>query len=661
MKNLTILLLTCVSLAPQLVFAQPKSLSPTQQQDSITIKSLQGEAWQLKYSDPRKSMLYLDSAAILAQNVSPKITADVIYYKAMINYLINDYPLAIDQSQQALAKYESVENHYGQASIYNLLGLINQRIGNYDDAVHAFHRSLSEAEFDDNLYAQSNPIHNIALVYLDMHEYKTSMEYAQKAYAIRHQIGDSTLIGQSLQTIGGLSYHLQHYDQSIAELNQSIAIFEKHQDWSSLSISYSNLGMTYQALKSYERAKDYFHESAKLSKQVEDDEGLTSALVNLSSVSVDLGDYRTAAAYAREAIEITEKFQLRPTMKDALELLAIAQENLNNPSAALQTMKQTMALSDSLINSEKSNQIAALETKFKVKEKEQEIALQKAELEIKNAQLKTNRYLLIILTGGTLLILFIVWQQKKKSKLKEQARLSETENKAKKDQITAALNSQEQERSRFAKDLHDNMGQLISVMNLSIDRLQKAPNIVPSERTKTYELCNDILGDMYKELKNICFDLMPQSLTAHGLVNALQEFALRVNSIGDLQIEVLIHGGENFPAHEKSVALYRIAQEWVNNIIKYSDAKNITLQIIQDEEEVLLMIEDDGMGFDQKLLISGKGYGWKNIQSRVAFIVGSLDLDTQSGRRGNTFTVAIPRWYFISTEELSESPYAINS
>ena len=89
----------------------------------------------------------------------------------------------------------------------------------------------------------------------------------------------------------------------------------------------------------------------------------------------------------------------------------------------------------------------------------------------------------------------------------------------------------------------------------------------------------------------------------------------------------------------QEISIYRITQEWVNNLIKYSDASKVTIQLTQDENEITLMIEDNGMGFDLELLKSGTGNGWRNMNSRANLIKGDLEVDTTPGIRGNTMIV----------------------
>ena len=147
---------------------------------------------------------------------------------------------------------------------------------------------------------------------------------------------------------------------------------------------------------------------------------------------------------------------------------------------------------------------------------------------------------------------------------------------------------------------------------------------------------------MYEELRRICFDMMPNTLLQHGLSAALQEFCGRINKADQVSMELDLFGLEERLANLQEVSLYRIVQEWTNNILKYGKAENITVQLTADENELTLMIEDNGPGFDKELLINSKGHGWKNIHTRTKLIDGEIEFDTHEQRRGTTFILNAP-------------------
>src|SRR5690606_32862325 len=100
------------------------------------------------------------------------------------------------------------------------------------------------------------------------------------------------------------------------------------------------------------------------------------------------------------------------------------------------------------------------------------------------------------------------------------------------------------------------------------------------------------------------------------------------------------------------ISLYRIIQEWTNNILKYSNATKVEIQLTGHEDELIVLIEDNGRGFDLRDLADGSGNGWKNICSRINLIKGVVDIDSSPTRMGTTLTLTVPR---VSVEETVDS------
>jgi signal transduction histidine kinase len=235
-------------------------------------------------------------------------------------------------------------------------------------------------------------------------------------------------------------------------------------------------------------------------------------------------------------------------------------------------------------------------------------------------------------------VVVVALLNRSRSKKQQELLLKAAELQLREAQIEAAIDSQEKERKRFARDLHDGFGQFISVLNLNLKSLEKGA----SNREEVFESSTMVLDQMYRELKTICFNLMPETLIKQGVVNGIKEFSDRINIAGKVIVEVDTFGIDERLEDLQEISLYRITQEWVNNIIKYSDASKISIQLTKDESEITLMIEDDGNGFEKSLLTSGKGNGWKNLNSRANLIKGELELDTTPGIKGNTLILNVP-------------------
>jgi signal transduction histidine kinase len=189
---------------------------------------------------------------------------------------------------------------------------------------------------------------------------------------------------------------------------------------------------------------------------------------------------------------------------------------------------------------------------------------------------------------------------------------------------------QEKERARFAQDLHDSFGQQLTALKFQVDK-------IPEQEGLAY-----LIAHMHEEIRNVSFALSPKVLGREGLVQALKELSLRMNKTGQVNLTVQASGLDERMSLENETTLYRVCQEWINNILKYNHASTIALQFVQHPDELVLTIEDNGFGFDSSLLENSKGNGWKNIQSRVQLMKGTVEVDTRPGAEGNMFIVTVP-------------------
>ena len=135
---------------------------------------------------------------------------------------------------------------------------------------------------------------------------------------------------------------------------------------------------------------------------------------------------------------------------------------------------------------------------------------------------------------------------------------------------------------------------------------------------------------------------MPQVLIKGGLEEALSELAYRVNSTGKVEISVSAFDLEADIQPDRKVALYRVCQEWINNVIKYSACTKIEVQLVQHADELVITIEDDGNGFDPTTLAISTGNGWRNINSRLTLVHGQIEIDSTPSRQGTTVTISVP-------------------
>ncbi|MFN8268441.1 MAG: ATP-binding protein [Chitinophagales bacterium] len=134
---------------------------------------------------------------------------------------------------------------------------------------------------------------------------------------------------------------------------------------------------------------------------------------------------------------------------------------------------------------------------------------------------------------------------------------------------------------------------------------------------------------------------MPDVLVKFGLCKAINDFITRVNQTKKIKIEYECNGfKEDMLKETEKLMLYRIVQESVGNSIKYAHAEKIIVQLSADEQEISLLLEDNGKGFDVEKAKKKDGIGLKNIQLRTDYLKGKLEIESSS--KGTTIIVEIP-------------------
>jgi two-component system nitrate/nitrite sensor histidine kinase NarX len=188
-----------------------------------------------------------------------------------------------------------------------------------------------------------------------------------------------------------------------------------------------------------------------------------------------------------------------------------------------------------------------------------------------------------------------------------------------------------EERQRLARDLHDSVTQAIYGVTLHAEaatRLLSSGDIA----TATHYLRNlqDTAQEALEEMRLLIFELRPPVLDQEGLVAALQARLGAVEGRANLQTTLTTDGVSRLPAPIEQ-ALYRIAQEALNNALKHAHAEHITVSLSKQKQSVILSITDDGIGFNPSVARERGGLGLRGIEERVAQLSGQLILKSAPG------------------------------
>lgn len=278
-----------------------------------------------------------------------------------------------------------------------------------------------------------------------------------------------------------------------------------------------------------------------------------------------------------------------------------------------------------------------MEVRYKVGSKDREIRTLQAEREIQQLQLRQKNIFTNVLAGAAVALLIIsllAYRNYKHRQKLQQAKIDELETEKQLTATEAVLKGEEQERTRLAKDLHDGLGGMLSGIKFSLSTM-KGNLILTPDNAQAFERSIDMLDSSIKEMRRVAHNMMPEVLVRYGLSAALKEFCNEIDRSGVIHASYQSVGADAVEMEQTTaVTIYRIVQELVNNAIKHAAAKNVLVQLHWSGSEQLLSItvEDDGEGFDTARLRQSSGIGWNNIQNRVEFLKGKLDLSSAPGK-----------------------------
>jgi signal transduction histidine kinase len=213
----------------------------------------------------------------------------------------------------------------------------------------------------------------------------------------------------------------------------------------------------------------------------------------------------------------------------------------------------------------------------------------------------------------------------KRRLLKQQMKLQEQQIIHQQQLLQSAVKIQDEERKRFAADLHDEIGGGISTILLSVEQIRKAQAEQPEIVAKSHNV-RDQLNHLLKKVREISYNIMPPTLEDFGLHEAISDLCYSISESSEIHIEYEWNGDAQRLDFSAELAFYRIIKEIVVNAVKHSEAQKIKITIENSVEAFKLIITDNGKGFD--LATVQKGAGLRNIKDRAQIIGATLEISS---------------------------------
>lgn len=603
------------------------------QTDTALAFTLNELCFNLAYTDVEKAKQYGFEALALSRKIGYKKGEMKAYTRIGIVYdIASDFDSAIWYYDKALVLAVAQNDWKLQASALNNKAMVFSNRGMYTKAMVMYLNALRLFERMNDTTGTANAMNNIAVLYNDMHKPNQSIRYSRQAVEKYRQSGNLRGMAAAYTNMA-MSFEDTNLDSAYKYLRLSIELKEVLNDRFGLGISYNDLCLFFNSTEQPDSAIIYGKRAIAMRKGLNDQFGTASCLINLANAYGQKKQFDLQKASLDQAFDIAWALKSKRLLSRITFGLSSVYRQKGNADKAYRYLRWHGDFRDSLINEENTRNLNELEARYQSEKKDltianAQLALQAAEATLgrKRAQLTTLISVFILFAVSVLLVYVIYSGRQRRKRAQQKIEEEQLRNRA-------VISAEDEERKRIAKDLHDGVGQQLSAvkMNLSAYASDRRPNDL-DEIIK-------MLDDTIREVRSVSHSMMPNALLHAGLASALRDFLNGVSSGGRLEVDLQIIGLRDRLDNKQETTLFRIIQECVANAIKHAEAGRLTVQIIHHPEHLTLMIEDDGKGFDPSTVRYGLGI--RNIESRVAYINGRLDIDSQPGR-GTTVTVEIP-------------------
>ncbi len=542
----------------------------------------------------------------------------------------------IAETLKKIKKYNSPQSYKLQTIIIQNLSIYNNIIGNRKEAIRLLvEEGIPVSIKDGNQVMRANLYKMIATNMINNSDREKASEYYEK----------------SIKLLENQKSHDPFLIETIIEIN--IATGENLLNLNKLQNGRKFLDKAFSVLKHYPKSNlnslyikangFYFYKSKQFNKALECYE--KGILEIQKSKNFDVREMSGFKYGKFEALFELKKYQqaklvlidliktksLSPFAKNDYKLkLSKTLEKIGDFEQAYFNAKEYIAVNDSIVTTKTQKEVMLFEAKFNKSENENKIKHLKIEkdkiaLIAQNYRMRYISFATIFLVS-LILLFFIISNLKNKNKLakaidsKNQQQIISLKSQKEIEVMQAMINGEEAERKRIARDLHDGIGSRLSALKMQMKNSLINQNN-DFENNNFYEM----LDNSIIELRQIAFNLMPETLIKLGLELALKDLC---HSLESEKTTIVFQSSkiDDTISQTNQIAIFRIIQELINNALKHAKCSEIIIDCNQNGTIFLITVEDNGIGLNVKSIENFSGLGLKNIKNRIDLLNGKLEI-----------------------------------
>jgi signal transduction histidine kinase len=582
----------------------------------------------VEYNNLEEAKNYYVQAKLLSEKLN--YTLGLLKYYSNYTAILNmqskfDSSLLLNQKGLQLAIDFGKEERY-IVSMQQNLSVSYSYLNDYENALKYLLPSIDYFKKTNNDAMLSTTYDNIGIIYRGTKQYDKAVAYHKKALDIARKTNNMYTVASVLSNLGNVYTDLRKYDSAIVVMNESLLIGKKENFEYIISTVTGNIGNVLIKEGRYDSLNYYCTEGLSLAEKIGDSLSMVNNIYGLAVYSFFKKDFKKSEEFAKTGFAMAQERNFAEPSQlfaDILSELAVVKGDLKNYDYY---NRLSIELAENFFNEQMQKNVQVLDKKYDTEKKEKQLILQQVTINKKNIL----NYILIGSIAALLIISLLFYRTyTQKRKIQEQ-KIAELEKEKLLSATQSLLKGQEDERSRMAKDLHDGLGGLLSGVKLQLGAM-KGNLILSEEHGRTFNNALSKLDESINEMRRVAHNMMPEALMKLGLQQALQDYCDGLSANQSFKINGEFYGLEKRLEPSVEIVVYRIVQELLNNAVKHSGATTILAQVMRQDNNLSITVEDNGKGFDTATTDFTKGAGLANVQSRVDYLKGQLDIKAEPG------------------------------
>jgi len=560
---------------------------------------------------------------------------------------------SLEYAKTGLALALQTENKKMEALSYQNMSLAYIKGAVYDSAKTYLDKALLIAQKlkDAKLVATLNRIYGSLYAYQNM--YDLGMDYYKKSAVILEKMNDSYELCQTYTGIGGVYRLLKNNDQAMVYYTKAEQMAIESGNRERLADIYIAMSSIYRNQeKSKEETVKPIIQAIKIYQETGNKFGENQALATLANTYSYFDDYDASLPIAQQALRQAEEAGFPNLVASSAAILSVIYYYTGKYNECIANAQKAVQIDSTDVNITKHayihlslahgqlgridsmeyyvNQfVTALEEQHNeifhntLSEMEVKYETEKKGLQIDALQNQRTLYLWLGITGGLILLIALAFAVIRYRLAVSRRKLAEEEMQRLEQEkqlvaVQATLDGETAERSRLARDLHDGLGSMLSLVKINLPQV-KGNAMLESVDVSRFQKALGMLDDSIQELRRVAHHMMPESLLRCGLKVSLSDFCTAIPNV-----RFHYFGDEARLSDNLEIMIYRCIHELVNNALKHTEATQINVQLVQEDNRISFTVQDDGNGFDQQKITEGMGL--QNIRQRVAAFQGKMEI-----------------------------------